>query len=120
MVSVLPVSAAPSRNDANEFPPPLASVVAPGTAVSRKLKPARPPISCCPNPLACCRSKVKPDLIVCEPLLTVRSSLIENRGCSVPLYDDPPHVANSEKETMPKFWLQSTAFGMQMPRSRQP
>ena len=31
MVSVLPVSAAPSRNDANELPPPLASVVAPGT-----------------------------------------------------------------------------------------
>ena len=36
MVSVLPVSAAPTRNDANELPPPLASVVAPGIAVSRK------------------------------------------------------------------------------------
>src|SRR5580765_2787195 len=120
MVSVLPVSAAPSRNDANELPPPLANVDAPGTAVSRKLKPARPPISCWPKPFACCRSKVNPDLIVCDPRLIVRSSLTENLGCSVPLYEDPPHVANSVKETMPKFWLQSTAFGMQIPRSFQP
>ena len=110
MVSVRPLSAAPSRNDANELP--LVSVVAPATAVSRKEKPARPPISCWPKPLACCRSKVKPDLNVCDPRLSVMSFLIEKRGCSVPLSAEPPQVANSENEMIPMFTLQSTAFGM--------
>src|SRR5258706_6067431 len=110
MVSVLPVSAAPSRNEANELP--LVSVVAPGTDVSRKSKPALPAIFCWPKPFACWRSKVKPDLSVCEPLLIVTSSLIENLGCSVPLSAAPPHVENSENAMLPRFTLQSTALGM--------
>src|SRR6266511_2279332 len=114
MVSVRPVSAAPSRNDANELPPAVASVVAPGIPVSRKLNPARPPISCWPKPFACWRSKVKPDFHVCDPLTSVTSSLIENRGCSVPLSAAPPHVENSENVSAPMFTLQSTALGMQI------
>ena len=113
MVSVLPLSAAPSRNDANELPPPLASVVAPGIAVSRKLKPARPPISCWPKPFACWRSKVKPVFHVCDPRTKVTSSFTEIRGCSVPLSAVPPHVENSVNVSAPMFTLQSTEFGMQ-------
>ncbi len=55
MVSVAPVCAAPNRNDANELP--LVSVVTPGTAVSRKLKPALPAMFCWPNPSATWWSK---------------------------------------------------------------
>ena len=36
-----------------------------------------------------------------------------NLGCSVPLYEAPPHVENSVNWIAPKFWLQSTEFGMQ-------
>src|SRR5438128_1488682 len=112
MVSVLPLSAAPSRNDANELPPALASVVAPGMPVSRKLKPARPPISCWPNPFACWRSKVKPAFHVCDPRTSVTSSFTEILGCSVPLSAAPPHGENSVNERLPMFTLQSTALGI--------
>src|SRR2546425_2396461 len=114
MVSVLPLSAAPSRNDANELPPALASVVAPGMPVSRKLKPALPPISCWPKPFACWRSKVKPAFHVCGPRTNVTSSFTEILGCSVPLSAAPPHGENSVKVRLPMFTLQSTALGMQI------
>src|SRR5436190_24356145 len=48
-----------------------------------------------------------------------KSSLTDRRGCSVPLSAAPPQPENSEKLICPKFTLQSTAFGMQMPLSFQ-
>ena len=56
MVSVRPLSATPSRNEANELPPPVASVAAAGIDVPLNEKPARPAMSCWPKPFACWRS----------------------------------------------------------------
>src|SRR6266481_2948048 len=111
MVSVAPLSAAPSRNEAKELP--LVAEVAPGTAVSRKLKPALPAMFCWPKPAACWLSKAYPNFMVWEPWMKLKSSLMAHIGCSVPLYAVLPQPVNSLKLTFGKFTLQSTALGMQ-------
>ena len=52
MVSVRPRYAWPSRKDANELPPLEGNEDEPGMLVERKLKSARPAMSCWPKPLA--------------------------------------------------------------------
>ena len=83
MVSVAPLSALPNRKDAKALP--LVAVVTPGTPVSRKLKLAWPEMFCCPKPLARWLVKAYPNFMMCAPRTQLKSSLMDQLGCSVPL-----------------------------------